>query len=32
MSRPEHFKFDGGAGSYIGTGILAALIIQFTKM
>lgn len=26
MSRSEHFTFDGGAGTYLGTGLLAFII------
>lgn len=26
MSKSEHFQFDGGAATYVGTGILSALI------
>ena len=30
MGRSQAFRFDGGAGTYLGTGILALLIIVFT--
>ena len=30
MARSKHFIFDGGAATYFGTGILAALITIFT--
>jgi len=30
MGKPSTFRFDGGAGTYLGTGILAALVTVFT--
>ena len=30
MAKTKHFIFDGGAATYFGTGILAALITIFT--
>ena len=30
MSKSQNFKFDGGAGTYLGTGILAFLITVLT--
>ena len=30
MSKSGRFRFDGGAATYVGTGILAALVTVFT--
>jgi len=30
MGKSQSFRFDGGAGGYLGTGILAALLVLFT--